>query len=54
MSFIFKICGDAEWRGAEQQGVYRGSSVDERDGFIHFSTAEQLDGNGREAFWRTR
>jgi uncharacterized protein (DUF952 family) len=42
MSFIFKICGDAEWRSAEQQGVYRGSPVDERDGFIHFSTAEQL------------
>jgi uncharacterized protein (DUF952 family) len=42
MSLIFKICGEAEWRTAERQGVYRGSAVDERDGFIHFSTAAQL------------
>jgi uncharacterized protein (DUF952 family) len=42
MSLVFKICGEAEWRDAERQGVYRGSPVDERDGFIHFSTAEQI------------
>jgi uncharacterized protein (DUF952 family) len=42
MTLIFKICGDAEWRKAQAEGVYRGSAVDERDGFIHFSTAEQL------------
>jgi uncharacterized protein (DUF952 family) len=38
---IFKICTAAEWREAERDGVYRGSAVDRRDGFIHFSTAEQ-------------
>ena len=38
---IYKICTAAEWREAEQAGVYRGSAVDHRDGFIHFSTAEQ-------------
>jgi uncharacterized protein (DUF952 family) len=42
MSLIFKICGEAEWRDAERQGVYRGSPVDARDGFIHFSTTEQI------------
>ena len=42
MTLIFKICGDAEWRKAQGEGVYRGSAVDERDGFIHFTTAEQL------------
>ena len=42
MTLIFKICGEAEWRKAQEDGVYRGSAVDERDGFIHFSTAEQL------------
>jgi len=42
MGLIFKICGEEEWRTAERQGVYRGSAVDERDGFIHFSTAAQL------------
>lgn len=42
MDFIFKICGEAEWRVAQAEGVYRGSAVDERDGFIHFSTSEQV------------
>ena len=30
-----------EWREAERAGFYRGSAVDVKDGFIHFSTAEQ-------------
>jgi uncharacterized protein (DUF952 family) len=38
---IFKICTATEWDEAERAGVYRGSAVDRRDGFIHFSTAEQ-------------
>ena len=41
MTIIYKICTAAEWRDAERAGVYRGSAVDRRDGFIHFSTAEQ-------------
>jgi uncharacterized protein (DUF952 family) len=41
MPTIYKICTDAEWREAQQAGAYRGSAVDRRDGFIHFSTAEQ-------------
>jgi uncharacterized protein (DUF952 family) len=39
---IYKICGRAEWQAAEREGEFRGSPVDERDGFIHFSTAAQL------------
>jgi uncharacterized protein (DUF952 family) len=39
---IYKICSQAEWREAEQAGVFRGSAVDHRDGFIHFSTAGQV------------
>ena len=42
MNLIFKICGEDEWRSAEQRGAYHGSTVDARDGFIHFSTADQL------------
>jgi len=38
---IYKICEQAAWHGAERDGVYRGSDVDRRDGFIHFSTAAQ-------------
>lgn len=41
MSLIYKICTAAEWRDAERADAYRGSAVDRRDGFIHFSTAEQ-------------
>jgi uncharacterized protein (DUF952 family) len=41
MSIIYKICTAAEWHDAEHAGVYRGSAVDHRDGFIHFSSAEQ-------------
>ena len=39
---IYHLCRRAEWQAAEAAGRYRGSSQDEADGFIHFSTAEQL------------
>jgi uncharacterized protein (DUF952 family) len=42
MSRIYKVCGAAEWAAAQAAGVYKGSADDARDGFIHFSTAEQL------------
>ena len=41
MPTLYKICPAALWREAERTGVFRGSAVDMRDGFIHFSTAEQ-------------
>ena len=42
MATIYKICERAEWRASEAGGQFRGSAVDERDGFIHFSSAAQL------------
>lgn len=39
---IYKVCPATEWRDAVAAGIYRGSAVDLRDGFIHFSTATQL------------
>jgi uncharacterized protein (DUF952 family) len=39
--FIYKICAKADWDSAIAAGVYSGSGIDEKDGFIHFSTAEQ-------------
>jgi uncharacterized protein (DUF952 family) len=39
---IYKICEQASWLGAEAAGLFHGSAVDARDGFIHFSTAGQL------------
>jgi uncharacterized protein (DUF952 family) len=41
MPVIFKICPAPLWREAERCGVFRGSELDLRDGFIHFSTAAQ-------------
>ena len=38
---IYKICPEELWRGAERAGAFVGSPIDLKDGFIHFSTAEQ-------------
>ena len=42
MTTIYKICEREAWRAAEAAGAFRGSDVDQRDGFIHFSTAAQV------------
>ncbi len=42
MTTIYKICERTAWGDAERAGIYHGSYVDRRDGFIHFSTAAQL------------
>lgn len=40
---IYKILPDALWREAEKAGVFSGAPVDLEDGFIHFSTADQVE-----------
>ena len=45
---IYKITPASAWREAERQGVYRGSADDNRDGFIHFSTASQVAETARK------
>ncbi len=40
---IYKICDQADWRTAEAAGFYAGAPVDLKDGFIHFSTATQVE-----------
>jgi uncharacterized protein (DUF952 family) len=39
---IYKICDRTGWDEAERSGIFRGASIDLRDGFIHFSTAGQV------------
>ncbi|MEO5818891.1 MAG: DUF952 domain-containing protein [Vicinamibacteraceae bacterium] len=39
---VFKLIDRPSWRAAEEAGAFGGSTVDARDGFIHFSTAAQL------------
>lgn len=41
---IYKICHQGEWGEAERQALYVGSAKDREDGFLHFSTAEQVPG----------
>jgi uncharacterized protein (DUF952 family) len=47
---IYKICSASAWREAERQGTYRGSADDVRDGFIHFSSANQVESTARKHF----
>ena len=44
MSLIFKICHRADWEKPEHIHAYQGSQKDREDGFLHFSTAEQVAG----------
>lgn len=39
---IYKIMLRREWKSAVDAGIYRGSADDIRDGFIHFSAADQV------------
>jgi uncharacterized protein (DUF952 family) len=43
MATIYKICPASLWHEAERAGALRGSPDDMRDGFIHFSTAAQVE-----------
>ena len=40
---IYHICKREEWEVAQAAGRYSGSSQDMADGFIHFSTAVQIE-----------
>ncbi|HYB10385.1 MAG TPA: DUF952 domain-containing protein [Alphaproteobacteria bacterium] len=40
---IYHICKWVDWQAALAEGEYRGSADDLRDGFIHFSTAGQVE-----------
>ena len=39
---VYKICRADEWRDAERAGAFRGAAIDLSDGYIHFSTGEQV------------
>ena len=47
---IYKLVTTAEWEAAWAEGVYRGSEQDQRDGFIHLSTAAQIAETARKHF----
>lgn len=42
MPTVYKVLTAKAWQLAQARGVFEGSPDDARDGFLHFSTAEQL------------
>jgi uncharacterized protein (DUF952 family) len=39
---VYKIARKTEWEEAERSGIFAGSPDDNRDGFIHLSSAAQV------------
>jgi uncharacterized protein (DUF952 family) len=42
MTTVYKVLSTEIWEMAKISGVFRGSAVDLRDGFVHFSAKDQL------------
>jgi len=49
-TLIYKILRPSEWDAAKKTSEFAGSPDDIRDGFIHFSTAEQLRATAEKHF----
>ncbi len=47
---VYKLLRDAEWAAFQAEGRFAGSSDDRRDGFIHLSAADQVDGTRAKYF----
>jgi uncharacterized protein (DUF952 family) len=47
---IYKLMARADWEAFRAVGTFEGSADDRRDGFIHFSTAEQTPETARRHF----
>jgi len=46
-AMIYHMCPAETWQQAMRAGIYDGTADDWRDGFIHFSTAEQVAESAR-------
>jgi len=40
---IYKICDKSLWEAAVRSGTFEGAPIDLKDGYIHFSTAGQVE-----------
>lgn len=47
---ILKICPESEWAAAQAIGLFRGSALDIKDGFIHCSTPAQMPATAARYF----
>lgn len=50
MSRVYKLLSADAWEKAKAGGRFAGSEVDIKDGYIHFSTADQLAETARRHF----
>ena len=50
MGKVFKVCEKNEWEAIEGEDFFKGTENDKKDGFIHFSTSEQLMGTLEKYF----
>jgi uncharacterized protein (DUF952 family) len=49
---LYKIMPKQEWETAQANGLYEGSEVDRRDGFIHLSASHQVRATAQKHFSR--
>lgn len=47
---LYKIMPKQEWETAQANGLYEGSEVDRRDGFIHLSASHQVRATAQKHF----
>ena len=47
LEFVYKICSKSEWSSAKKKVPFKGSEMDLKDGFIHFSERNQVF----QVFW---
>ena len=40
--FVYKICTKSEWSKAKQNNIFKGTALDLKDGYIHFSDKDQV------------
>jgi uncharacterized protein (DUF952 family) len=50
VNLIYKIVPEDLWREAERTGRFDGAPTDRNDGFIHFSSAEQVRATAAKYF----
>ena len=50
LEFVYKICSKSEWLSAKKKGQFKGSEMDLKDGFIHFSERNQVQGTLNKFF----
>ena len=49
---LYKIMPRLDWEAAQAKGIYEGSAVDRKDGFIHLSAAHQVRATAQKHFFR--